>query len=197
MPESNTPEDRILGAAALKAFAHPLRMKMYDYLSAHGPATATQLARRFGESTGQTSYHLRQLERHGIITDDPAHESGRERWWKPVGLTMDAETLLEPGADAAAKAMLHGLVAEQSQLLTRWVGTSDVHDDWNASSLVARRTPELTLDELRDLVTELQRTLDEHSAAALERAAAGGGERRRVRVYLDVFPVPEEGEPEA
>src|SRR4051812_20780489 len=60
-----------LGAEAIKAFAHPLRTAMYQYLSAHGSATASQLARQFVENTGATSYHLRQLEKHGLIEDDP------------------------------------------------------------------------------------------------------------------------------
>ena len=41
---------------ALKAFAHPLRMALYAELAQRGPATASQLARALGESSGQTSY---------------------------------------------------------------------------------------------------------------------------------------------
>ena len=33
-----------LDAAAMKAFAHPLRMRMFSVLSNSGPATATRLA---------------------------------------------------------------------------------------------------------------------------------------------------------
>src|SRR5690349_10771636 len=52
-------------AAQLRALAHPLRLQLLHLLHAEGPATATQLAHRLGESTGSTSYHLRALHRAG------------------------------------------------------------------------------------------------------------------------------------
>ena len=93
-----------IGAEALKAFAHPLRMAMYTALRNDGPATASMLGRALGESSGQTSYHLRQLERHGFVEDDPGHSGGRERWWRAVGFSMDsADLLVDPGTAGAAR----------------------------------------------------------------------------------------------
>ena len=54
-------EDRVLDSGALRALAHPLRVKIYDILSQYGPQTASSLAERLGESSGATSYHLRAL----------------------------------------------------------------------------------------------------------------------------------------
>lgn len=72
-----------LGPHNLKGLAHPLRLQLLAALRQDGPATATLLAQRFNESTGATSYHLRQLARHGFIEPDIAHAAGgRERWWK-------------------------------------------------------------------------------------------------------------------
>ena len=65
---------------SLKALAHPLRLELLELLRFEGPSTASALARRVGESSGATSYHLRQLARHGYIEEDerPAHgELGR------------------------------------------------------------------------------------------------------------------------
>ena len=56
--------------AALRALAHPLRGKLLAALRIDGPATASMLARRYGESSGATSYHLRQLARYGFVEDD-------------------------------------------------------------------------------------------------------------------------------
>jgi DNA-binding transcriptional ArsR family regulator len=67
---------------SLKAVSHPLRLKLLGLLRSDGPATASQLARRVGESSGSTSYHLRQLERFGFVEDDAAQPSGRERRWR-------------------------------------------------------------------------------------------------------------------
>lgn len=66
---------------ALKALAHPVRLRMLGMLRIDGPATATQLATRLGLNSGATSYHLRQLAQYGFIEDAPA-ASRRDRWWR-------------------------------------------------------------------------------------------------------------------
>ena len=66
--------------AAVRALAHPLRLELLDLLRFEGPSTATLLAGRVGESSGATSYHLRQLARYGYIEEE--RRSGRERWWR-------------------------------------------------------------------------------------------------------------------
>jgi DNA-binding transcriptional ArsR family regulator len=66
----------------LRALAHPLRVRMLGALRLDGPATASELGRRFGESSGSTSYHLRQLERFGFVVEDDEQPSRRERRWR-------------------------------------------------------------------------------------------------------------------
>ncbi|MGZ5371262.1 helix-turn-helix domain-containing protein [Aeromicrobium sp.] len=66
----------------LRAVAHPLRMSLLAALRRDGPATASELGRLLGESSGATSYHLRQLERFGFVVEDEVQPSGRERRWK-------------------------------------------------------------------------------------------------------------------
>ena len=70
--------------ATLKAVSHPLRLKLLGRLRTDGPATASELGRALGESSGSTSYHLRQLERFGFVGDDDDQPSGRERRWKAL-----------------------------------------------------------------------------------------------------------------
>ena len=86
-------------------------MQLLDALRHGGPATASQLAERLGESSGATSYHLRQLAAHGFVEDAPERGKGRERWWKAVhkGLSFD-DTLLtdsDPAVRGAADMYLH------------------------------------------------------------------------------------------
>ncbi|MYV97702.1 helix-turn-helix domain-containing protein [Streptomyces sp. SID3343] len=81
-----TPPDReIRELAALKALAHPRRQLVMRELQARGPATSASLARALDLNTGATSYHLRELARHGFVEDfvDPSAH-GRERWWRAV-----------------------------------------------------------------------------------------------------------------
>jgi AcrR family transcriptional regulator len=59
---------------------HPLRQRLLRMLQTSGPSTATKLATATGESSGLTSYHLRQLAAAGLITE--ADQDGRQRWWQ-------------------------------------------------------------------------------------------------------------------
>lgn len=70
--------------SALRALAHPVRVRMLGLLRIEGPATATTLATRLGLNTGATSYHLRQLAQHGFIAEDVERGNGRDRWWAAV-----------------------------------------------------------------------------------------------------------------
>lgn len=72
MNEPQEPQVRSLDARSLRGLAHPLRMRLLDALRFGGPATASQLAAKLGESSGATSYHLRQLAAHGFIEDAPS-----------------------------------------------------------------------------------------------------------------------------
>ena len=187
---------RAIGPEELKALAHPLRMAMYDYLSEHGSATASQLGRHLGESSGQTSYHLRQLEKHGFVEDDPAHERGRDRWWRAVGYSLDGRDMLrDPRTADAAKALLQGVVAERAQVLQRWLSLGDT-PEWEGASLNDRTTADLTLEELQQVVLAVQEVVDDAVKAAKARKAAGETEgRRRVRIYIDALPLPRDDGP--
>jgi hypothetical protein len=65
---------------------------MLQHLTVHGPATSATLARALGLNTGATSYHLRELARHGFVEETPGGPAGerpgsghgRERWWRAV-----------------------------------------------------------------------------------------------------------------
>lgn len=193
MDDVNEPASLPRGPAALKAFAHPLRMAIYDYLTAEGSATATQVGRHLGESSGQTSYHLRQLAKHGIVEDDPTHTGGRERWWRPVSVRFEAEDMFDgPDGTATAVAVVQGLLADRARVLTEWSQNPGTDPAWRRASTISRGTEELTPDEARELIEALETLVHEHLGRAKERRLGGGTDgRRTVRVYVDVLPLPD------
>jgi DNA-binding transcriptional ArsR family regulator len=91
LPGFDPGRDLALEPRMLRGLAHPLRIRLRAELVENGPATASQLAARIGESSGATSYHLRQLAAYGFIADDPERGSGRERYWRATHrmLTFD------------------------------------------------------------------------------------------------------------
>jgi DNA-binding transcriptional ArsR family regulator len=184
---------RPVDAAAMKAFAHPLRMQMYAYLTDHGSATATMLAKHTGESTGQTSYHLRQLERHGFVIEDEGRGTGRERWWKAAGFNMrgalSEDPSLRPAIAMALETQLEQRYRNQRSWYERSVGP-DRH--WLESTVNSTVTVEMNREESERMAHAVMTLIHEHTEQAKARRAAGDTKDvRRVRIYFDVFPLPE------
>ena len=173
--------------AALKAFAHPLRMAMYTELQRQGSATASQLARSLGESSGQTSYHLRQLERHGFVEDDPLHPGGRDRWWRPVGFDLTEPSLMrDPETAGPVRAIVQQVIAERAAALSAWFSSLDPTED-DGPGLLSSSTLALTREEAEELTTELNGVLTRLADEIRDRTPPDGAQR--FRVHIDVFPL--------
>jgi DNA-binding transcriptional ArsR family regulator len=69
---------------AMRALAHPRRLRIWQFLDLNGPATSAMLAKELELNTGATSYHLRELADHGFVEEVPDRARGRERWWRAV-----------------------------------------------------------------------------------------------------------------
>ena len=188
-----TDEDRFqrLEPSRLKALAHPLRTQLLDALTAYGPATASALGERLGESSGATSYHLRQLEKAGFVREDSSRGSARERWWEriPQSITVDLTDLPEDSAEREAGAMI---LAEWERTRRRRVddfvarGERLLSRDWLTASNLASMNMWLTSEQVRELNAELMDVADRYKARY--RGQTGEGVRS-VEVHIDLFPV--------
>lgn len=194
---AGTSEVRRLDASALKAYAHPLRLRMIRYLNDHGSATATTLAAHLGESTGQTSYHLRQLARHGLVEDDPTRGSGRERWWRPTSFEVDATELVDPALAPAAHAMLQSVAQSRAESMAAWMATAPhAPRHWVDASVHSQSTMHLTSQEAAEITEAVQAVLKRYSERSRGRERAGelgdpadADGVQRVRLYYDSFPL--------
>ncbi len=177
--------------AAFKALAHPMRVKMLHELG-RAPATATSLAEKLGESTGSTSYHLRQLARHGLIVEDPELGNARERWWTPApsGVNVSPEMVLaNPQAGSvlldSTLAEWHVEAAEGFRRALSRAGADDGSETFDLLSL-SRWGITGTPDELRQLYGRIEEILEPHLTS---RAPAESHEPRvRMTVQLIAFP---------
>ncbi|MER6789009.1 helix-turn-helix domain-containing protein [Streptomyces sp. NPDC000658] len=191
MNEPQDPDVRSLDARSLRGLAHPLRMRLLDALRFGGPATASQLAERLGESSGATSYHLRQLAAHGFIEDAPERGKGRERWWKAAhqGLRFDDALLTDarPEVRGAADTYLHEVATTQTRDLSTWLGNrhtwpQEWNHTWDMSSATLRLTPELT----RELVEKMHALVETYRDRALDEDDA---DTAQVRIHTRAFPL--------
>ncbi|MEV7621007.1 helix-turn-helix domain-containing protein [Microbacterium sp. NPDC089321] len=184
---------RTLDAGALKALAHPLRVRIYDLLSERGPQTASTLAALIGETSGATSYHLRALAAHDLIREVPDRGTARERWWeRPKGrinMPGPAETM-SPSNRAAAQIVTTEFLRLRHQTLMEYINRpeSEQPEGWKDAGLVMTTMLDITPEQMAELKNELTAVVD----AAVERyrgqEALPG--TRRVSLRAEVFDLP-------
>ncbi len=147
---------------ALKALAHPVRLRMLGMLRIDGPATATELAVRLGLNSGATSYHLRQLAQYGFIEDAPG-PSRRDRRWRASheitsvpaaeseGEAFDMDVAFTQAALSLQVSLMQKAVEEYAELPLAWRRASAAND------IVIPMTPaqaEALTGRLNDIVME-------------------------------------------
>ncbi|MEU0431038.1 winged helix-turn-helix domain-containing protein [Streptomyces sp. NPDC006290] len=184
------PRHRRLDARSLRGLAHPLRMELLSSLRQKGSATASMLAERLGESSGATSYHLRQLAAHGFVEDAPERGKGRERWWRAADQGLDfGEDLFkdqDPAVRGAVDTFLHEVATTHARELSTWLGTrDDWSDKWARAHDMSDFTMRLTPAQSQELIQKMHDLLD--SYCAVERPE-DDPEAERVRFHTHVFP---------
>ncbi|MCX4762490.1 helix-turn-helix domain-containing protein [Streptomyces sp. NBC_01275] len=190
MTEQEEPKQRRLDARALRGLAHPLRMQMLNALRQRGPATASQLAAQLGESSGATSYHLRQLAAHGFVEDAPEHGKGRERWWRAVdeGLVFDSSEFEGAGPEVrgAAEMFLHEVANNHARELSTWLSTRDRWSEpWSRSTDMSDMTLRLTPALAGELVDKMHELIDSYR----DRVPDDEVGAERVRIHSHLFPI--------
>ncbi|MER7583681.1 helix-turn-helix domain-containing protein [Kitasatospora sp. NPDC097691] len=141
---------------ALRLLAHPLRNRIVQQLRS-GPATSTTLAKALGESSGLTSYHLRQMAQHGFIEEVPELSKGRERWWRtaPVDLRIPRRVDQSPEMRAVIDEMTRLDLAfdlEHFARLQLEAGSED--GPWGEGLPISRGQIKVTYDELLEFFEE-------------------------------------------
>ena len=179
---------RLEDPEALRALAHPLRGKLLAALRLDGPATASMLARRYGETSGSTSYHLRMLARYGFVEDDPGHGGERERWWRAAHELTEWSPahFLDPesGASEAARRFMSRVVADYAGWLARWIEElEDWEPAWQEAAELSDLALRLTPSQLRSLSDELLAIVYRYREAGPD-----GPDAERVMVLLHAFP---------
>jgi DNA-binding transcriptional ArsR family regulator len=191
--------DHVLPSESLKSLAHPLRVRIYDELSSYGPFTASMLAERLGESSGATSYHLRQLARAGLVREDTTRGKGRERWWErsPGSIAIPEARDLPPGSAErlAVKLVEDEWYRSREQNFREYVaeGEAVFSSDWLEVATSDTINLRLTPDQLHELVTDVDVVLQKYIRAYKRTPSPGS---RPVQIHVNAFPLVR-GEPTA
>jgi DNA-binding transcriptional ArsR family regulator len=184
-------DERDLDLVALRALAHPLRVEILDTLSTYGAFTASGLAERLGESSGATSYHLRQLEKHGFVREVEGRGTSRERWWErtPGGLNIGSEDAVKtPAGRSAATMIFRQMRYNQERLLTDFVERSheELPEEWLDSSTISTFNTRLTPPQMKEFIAEVMKLADKYVLPNKYQTVPNS---RPVMVNFNAFPV--------
>jgi DNA-binding transcriptional ArsR family regulator len=182
---------RPMDAAQLRALAHPLRLQLLEVLGSEGPATASRLARRLGESSGATSYHLRALHRAGMV-EEAEQRNARERWWQrssdllmiPNSVPRDASAVERAELQAAHSQIESIFVERDESAMRRWMDVRyDLPLEWQDAQWIGNFRMWGTAAEIREFVQAVIEL-----AGPLRKAPAGDSERLEVHFTFRVLP---------
>ncbi|HEY1484627.1 MAG TPA: helix-turn-helix domain-containing protein [Micromonosporaceae bacterium] len=182
-----------LSGATLRAIAHPLRVRLLSLLREEGPSTASKLADMVGESSGVTSYHLRQLAKHGFVAEDESLGTGRDRWWRAVvrEMSLDSPAVRESMADA--ETYMRAVAIQDSERVDRWLRErSAMPPAWDAAAHMGTHGLRLTAEEAARVTAEFNRIVAELRPDRPDEDYPDGAER--VVVQFQIMPFVRGGE---
>jgi DNA-binding transcriptional ArsR family regulator len=196
VPDASTPMEpavRVTDVRALRALAHPLRSRLLGQLRLHGPATASQLGRAVGESSGSTSYHLRQLAAYGFVEEVEGQGTARERWWRArhrLTSWQAADIEAQEGGAEVEDELVRIQLDVRGRVLRAWQEQRhELGPAWTAAASLNDHVLRLRPAQARELADELNavlaRWMEEHPSDV----PAEGTEL--VEVLTDVVPLKE------
>jgi DNA-binding transcriptional ArsR family regulator len=180
---------RLTDPRALRALAHPIRLELVGLLRRRGPLTATQAAELLGESSGSTSFHLRQLAKYGLV-EEAGGGVGRERPWRSTAMFTGWPDAADNPELAAASGLLSGVIAEKYfEWLMRWLENRDGEsEEWQEATQFGDTLLWVTADELGELGRQEQALMDRYLERQTNPELRPPGAREISYLHL-AFPV--------
>jgi predicted ArsR family transcriptional regulator len=179
---------RLTDPRALRAYAHPIRMKLVGLLRTEGPLTATRAAELLGESSGTCSFHLRQLAKYGLV-EEAGGGTGRQKPWRATTTSTGWDSVAETPEAAAATGLLNTIVAEEYfDQLMRWLEASpNEPPEWQDAVQLGDRFLYVTADELAELGRRVRELVDVYFERQLRPELRPAGSRLVTYLHL-AFP---------
>jgi hypothetical protein len=153
-------------ALAMRAYAHPLRLRLVGLLRRLGPHTATQAAKALGDNVPNCSFHLRQLAKYGLVERVEGTDH-RERPWKASAMA----TSWDDGGDqpemrAAADHLTGTILGFYFEAAQAWLRDRDQETtEWRRVTGIGDMMLHVTPEEM----AEVQRRVDEITEPFRER----------------------------
>ena len=185
---------RISDPRQRKALTSPVRIELIETLIRLGAASVAELAERMGRAPDSLYYHVRLLERVGVLRVVERRRSGANREAVYACVAERVELDCDPESEASVHAeeqSLGALLRLTERTYSRALRGGRVRAKGAARDLQAHRV-RATLDAAgrRELNRRLDELLD-FLRAANRRADEGGGKGRATSVVFVVSPIEE------
>lgn len=173
-----TDDFKVTDPRTLRAYAHPLRVRLIGLLRSEGPMTATQAAAALDDNVPNCSFHLRQLAKYGFAERVPGADA-RERPWRATARTTSWDDDSDDPAMRAAtdqlNSVLLGVFTQRAQdyLATR----ADEPAEWRAAAGFGDMLVHVTAAELRELTEQIEALASRFDDRAADPAARPAGAR--------------------
>jgi DNA-binding transcriptional ArsR family regulator len=174
---------------AMRALAHPTRIRLIEELTLRGPMTATQAAAYVGESPSSCSFHLRTLAKYGFV-EEAGGGTGRQRPWRVVSLGNRWRT--GPDTEATIRTAGEALAAQVRRRDQELFADYQAHQDelspeWTEAVIHANFGGWLTADELAEIGDRLIETWRPYLDRLRDPSARPPGSRL-VHMFAHGFP---------
>ena len=145
------------GPSALRLLAHPARQRVINEVYDGRELTATEAAALCGLTPSAMSYHLRMLEKAGVLVPVPA-EDGRERRYRRAARSFQVRRVDGGGSRVEIKATVAIWLDSLTQLIHRWLDGSSSRS--GGMHTYALRLTEEENAELMQRISDLFREYD-------------------------------------
>lgn len=170
---------------AIRALAHPARLAILEALLPGEELTATEAASITGLSPSATSYHLKALERWGIVEAGRPRADGRDRPWKATGRSIEVSSDA-PRTVLAETAVLGVFLDRNRALAAEFLERQDEEPaQWRDTMELANSDYWLTSGELAEISAALRRVLEPYEQ---RRRGSRPDGSRRVRIARLIVP---------
>ncbi|GAA3322049.1 MULTISPECIES: winged helix-turn-helix domain-containing protein [Paeniglutamicibacter] len=167
---------------AMRALAHPLRIRLLEVVAAHGPITAARASGYVDESPSNCSFHLRTLAQHGYI-ERASEATGRDKPWQITDITQNLGRD-QTGQEAQTAAVALGEMLQTWEFERIRAGRRlPLPDGWKGHLFEAGSTLFLTPEEA-DAISESYRQLIAPYLGRITDPAQRPADAAPVRVFM-------------
>jgi DNA-binding transcriptional ArsR family regulator len=180
---------------AIRAMAHPIRIRVYGLVGRAGPVTAAEVARRLGISQALASHHLRQLAKYGFVEPAPGRDN-RERPWRTTATSLDWGGEEDGAAERSAGDLLDRILLETAlgNLMDWQERSADWDPKWRRVTGGTQHFVHLTYEELervqRDIRAVIQPYIDARPLGE-PGSAPEGSAPVEIATITSIVPLPE------